>query len=95
MTVTHVAASSLAAQIDAAAQAAEARVVAWRRDFHANPELGNREFRTAGVVAEHLRALARVSRLLRQGEVREHLRKARSADAIYALLVEETETSAA
>jgi len=57
MTVSNVTASSLAAQIDAAAQAAEARVIAWRRDFHANPELGNREFRTAGIVAEHLRAL--------------------------------------
>jgi amidohydrolase len=33
------------------------RVVAWRRDFHAHPELGNREARTAKVVAEHLRAL--------------------------------------
>jgi len=52
-----VVASDLAAQIDAAAQAAEARVIAWRRDFHAHPELGNREFRTAGIVAEHLRAL--------------------------------------
>ena len=52
-----VVASDLAAQIDAAAQAAEARLIAWRRDFHANPELGNREFRTAGIVAEHLRAL--------------------------------------
>ena len=50
-------ASSLAAQIDAAAQAAEARVIAWRRDFHANPELGNREFRTAAIVAAHLTAL--------------------------------------
>ena len=52
-----VAASRLAAQIDLAAHAAEARVTDWRRDFHANPELGNREFRTAGIVAEHLRAL--------------------------------------
>lgn len=33
------------------------KVVAWRRDFHANPELGNREFRTAGLVAEHLKSL--------------------------------------
>ncbi len=55
--VQPVVASALAAQIDAAAQAAEARVVAWRRDFHAHPELGNREFRTAGIVADHLRAL--------------------------------------
>ena len=33
------------------------RVVAWRRDIHANPELSNREFRTAELVAEHLRDL--------------------------------------
>jgi amidohydrolase len=33
------------------------KVVAWRRDIHANPELGNREFRTAALVAEHLEAL--------------------------------------
>ncbi len=37
--------------------------------------------------AEHLRALARVSRLLRQAELREQLRQARTADAIHALLV--------
>ena len=49
--------SSLAAAIDAAARDAEAEVIAWRRDFHQHPELGNREFRTAGVVAEHLRKL--------------------------------------
>ena len=49
--------SRLAAQIDGAARAAEARVIAWRRDFHAHPELGNREFRTAGIVAEHLKSL--------------------------------------
>ncbi|MEM7412713.1 MAG: amidohydrolase, partial [Myxococcota bacterium] len=35
----------------------EERVVAWRRDFHQHPELSNREVRTAGKVAEHLRAL--------------------------------------
>lgn len=34
-----------------------ARVVEWRRDFHQNPELSNREFRTAGIVAEHLAGL--------------------------------------
>jgi amidohydrolase len=37
--------------------ALEPRVVAWRRDIHQHPELGNREFRTAALVAEHLRAL--------------------------------------
>ena len=30
------------------------QVIAWRRDLHANPELGNREFRTGKLVAEHL-----------------------------------------
>jgi len=39
--------------------------------------------------AEHLRALARVSRLLRQGNLREQLRQAHTADALYALLVQE------
>jgi len=57
MSQAPVAASSLAAQIDTAAHAIEARLIAWRRDFHAHPELGNREFRTAGIVADHLRAL--------------------------------------
>lgn len=33
------------------------QVVAWRRDIHAHPELGNREFRTAALVAEHLERL--------------------------------------
>jgi amidohydrolase len=33
------------------------QVVTWRRDFHQNPELSNREFRTAAIVAEHLQAL--------------------------------------
>ena len=33
------------------------QVIAWRRDLHANPELGNREFRTGKLVAEHLRRL--------------------------------------
>lgn len=41
----------------------------------------------AGV--EHLRALARVSRLLRHADLREQLRQARSADAIHALLVQD------
>jgi len=33
------------------------QVVTWRRDFHQNPELSNREFRTARIIAEHLQAL--------------------------------------
>src|SRR6185312_6169874 len=48
---------SLAAEVDALASEIEPRVVAWRRDFHQHPELGNREVRTAKIVADHLRAL--------------------------------------
>jgi amidohydrolase len=32
-------------------------VVAWRRDIHEHPELGNREFRTSALIADHLRGL--------------------------------------
>ena len=45
------------AAIAAAADRLEEKVVAWRRDFHAHPELGNREVRTAAIVAKHLKAL--------------------------------------
>ena len=45
--------------------------------------------------SEHLRALARVSRHLRQKELREQIRKAHSPDAIRALLVQEARPSAA
>jgi amidohydrolase len=40
-----------------AALALEPRVVEWRRDIHQHPELGNREFRTAALVASHLESL--------------------------------------
>ena len=46
-------------------------------------------FAPANAGAEHLRALAKVSRLLRQAGLREHLRKANSADALHALLVQD------
>ncbi len=39
------------------AAAVQPQVVAWRRDLHQNPELGNAEHRTAGIVAAHLRDL--------------------------------------
>ncbi len=45
--------------------------------------------------SEHLRALARVSRILRQADLREKLRQSRSADAVYALLAREARPSAA
>jgi len=43
--------------IDQEAKAIEATMIAWRRDIHQNPELGNREVRTSGLVAEHLKKL--------------------------------------
>jgi amidohydrolase len=52
-----VTASSLSSQIDTAAAAIESRVIAWRRDLHQHPELGNREFRTADIVRAHLQQL--------------------------------------
>ena len=33
------------------------KVIEWRRDFHENPELGNREFKTAEKIAAHLKSL--------------------------------------
>jgi amidohydrolase len=45
------------AQLDAAAKAIEPKTIEWRRDFHAHPELSNREVRTAEQIARHLRAL--------------------------------------
>ena len=44
-------------EIDERAAALHAKLVTWRRDFHQHPELGNREERTAAVIADHLRSL--------------------------------------
>jgi amidohydrolase len=43
--------------IEPLADAVADEVLAWRRDIHQFPELGNREFETSRKVAEHLRAL--------------------------------------
>jgi amidohydrolase len=50
-------ADDLAALVDQRAKDVSAKVIEWRRDFHRNPELSNRETRTAAKVAEHLRSL--------------------------------------
>lgn len=49
--------SALADDIERLVSQVNPKVVAWRRDLHEHPELGNREFRTAALVAEHLRGL--------------------------------------
>jgi len=45
------------ASVSKKADALEQKVIAWRRDFHEHPELGNREVRTSGIIAKHLRSL--------------------------------------
>lgn len=35
----------------------ESKVIEWRRDIHQNPELSNREFKTAEKIAKHLKSL--------------------------------------
>lgn len=47
----------LSAEIDRRAGQVQSKVVAWRRDIHAHPELSNRETRTAELVANQLRSL--------------------------------------
>jgi amidohydrolase len=47
----------LAGQVDTLTQELTPQVVTWRRDFHQHPELGNRETRTAQVIADALRRL--------------------------------------
>lgn len=44
-------------EVDLRATQIESAVINWRRDIHQNPELGNREFRTASLIANHLRSL--------------------------------------
>ncbi|HXI14041.1 MAG TPA: amidohydrolase [Thermoanaerobaculia bacterium] len=43
--------------LDQRAALIDKKVLEWRRDIHEHPELGNREFRTAKIVAEHLTRL--------------------------------------
>jgi amidohydrolase len=43
--------------LDADVTAIESKVVEWRRYFHENPELSNREFNTAKKIAAHLKSL--------------------------------------
>ena len=46
-----------ASELSRELQAVESKVIEWRRDLHQNPELSNREFKTAKKIARHLEAL--------------------------------------
>lgn len=50
-------AQGFAPSIETSIQSVLPRMIAWRRDFHQNPELSYEEVRTARVVAAHLRSL--------------------------------------
>lgn len=43
--------------IDQLADKVEEKTIAWRHDMHQNPELPNREFRTAKLISDHLKSL--------------------------------------
>src|SRR5690606_10710120 len=49
--------AALEEQIKQRSAAIEQKLIAWRRDIHQHPELGDQEFRTGSLVAEHLRNL--------------------------------------
>ena len=49
--------ADLKVKLDAGAEQVMSKVIAWRRDFHQNPELSNRETRTSKIVADHLKSL--------------------------------------
>ena len=49
--------TNIESYIQSAADKLESKCIGWRRDFHEHPELGNREFRTAKIIADHLRSL--------------------------------------
>ncbi len=57
ISITVTAQRSVQERIDAAADQIESKTIAWRRDLHQHPELGNSEVRTAKLVADHLRSL--------------------------------------
>jgi amidohydrolase len=49
--------TKLKEKISIQADKIESKCIAWRRDIHAHPELGNHEFKTAKLIADHLKEL--------------------------------------
>jgi len=62
ITTLNVFAVDLSAEIDAATGRVLPQVIEWRRHLHQYPELGNREFKTAEFIENHLRRLGIVVR---------------------------------
>ena len=52
--------SNMSSEIDAAAQKILPQVIEWRRFIHQNPELSNREFKTAKFVEDKLRSFGNI-----------------------------------
>lgn len=57
LAITLAPALTFANQVDDMANDIEQKVIQWRHHLHQNPELSNREFKTAAYVEKHLRAL--------------------------------------
>ena len=57
LSVSSTFAIDLTDEINASADNILPKVIEWRRYLHQNPELGNREFKTAAYIEKHLRAL--------------------------------------
>ena len=54
---TYAQTDALRNKVKQSADIIEPKIIEWRRDFHEHPELGNRETRTAGIVAKYLQSL--------------------------------------
>lgn len=54
---TFASAKDMSKEINAATAKIMPQVIKWRRHIHQNPELSNREFKTAKMVADHMRGL--------------------------------------
>jgi amidohydrolase len=48
---------SIKEDVSKKADALQDQIIAWRRDFHEHPELGNHEVRTSGIIAKYLQSL--------------------------------------
>ena len=57
MSGAHAIEENVLKNIETRVGAIENKMIGWRRDTHAHPELSNQEHRTAGLVADHLRKL--------------------------------------